>query len=368
MLVFLCDICWSFIHSECIFVDDMSGILDSKTRVLDSIITLEGRKQLSQGGINIRYVSFTDSATYYAADVVSGSADPTLRLYLESCHLPQDQITFQADELGKLLPFDSGGNQTLRNGQVLSYAFRQVPQELFTGSQLQGTTLYGDELSDAASGILTGSIDNFVKHMTIGSRDPIFDDEDFAINHDEVEFVITDDRPLSQASGHIANINHFEDVFSDPRFSNLPNFKFLPPINRIDHSEIDKKDHRNVSSYAIGQYTPWGRSHIHPVNQYHVLREHMHFGNMGYMKEINFDPTSRTNNLFIQAFEITHDTLYKLDVIDFGTWHAPPVQNKSLASTNEPGPVSQIFFIGKLVTNPNTHTHTFIHLFTMFFG
>jgi hypothetical protein len=97
----------------------MSGILDSKTRVLDTIVTLEGRRQLATGGINIRYVSFTDAATYYAADIVSGSADATLRLYLESCNLPQDQVTFQADSDGRLLPYASNDSATLRYGQLI---------------------------------------------------------------------------------------------------------------------------------------------------------------------------------------------------------------------------------------------------------
>jgi len=346
----------------------MSGILDAKTRVLDSIITLEGRKQLSQGGIYIRYVSFTDAATYYAADVVSGSADATLRLYLESCHLPQDQVTFQADDLGKLLPFDATGDKLVRGGQVIDYSFRPVTQLLFTGSQLQGTTLRGDMLSQVGTGILTGSIDNFVKQMAIGSRDPIFDDEDFALSHNEIEFTIHEDRPLPAAASHLGNINHLEDIFSDPRFSHLPNFKFLPPINRTNHSGLNKTDHRNVSNRATGHYVPWGRSHVFAVNQEHVLREHTHFAKMGYMKEVNFEPTSRANNLFIQAFEITHDTMFKLDVIDFGTWHSPPVRNEALATPDDAGPVCQIFFIGKLVTKPGTHTHAFVHLFTMFFG
>ena len=41
----------------------MSGILDNKSRVLDTVITTEGRRQLAEGGVDIQYVTFTDGAT-----------------------------------------------------------------------------------------------------------------------------------------------------------------------------------------------------------------------------------------------------------------------------------------------------------------
>ena len=74
----------------------MSGILDSKTRVLDSLITLEGRKQLMNGGMNIKYVSFTDGSVVYKEDLFnSGSSDDaTQRIQFEASNLPQDQISF----------------------------------------------------------------------------------------------------------------------------------------------------------------------------------------------------------------------------------------------------------------------------------
>ena len=87
----------------------MSGILDSKSRVLDTIVTSLGRQQIADGKLNIRYVSFTDALTFYKADLVSGTQDATRRIYLESCNLPQDQITFEADDCGKIMPF---GNAT----------------------------------------------------------------------------------------------------------------------------------------------------------------------------------------------------------------------------------------------------------------
>jgi hypothetical protein len=334
----------------------MSGILDSKTRVLDTIVTLEGRQQLAAGGINIHYVTYSDGATYYAADVVSGSADATVRLYLETCNLPQDQVTFKSDAQGHVSPFNSASDKVMSNGRVIDYSFPATSVLFVTGSQLSG-----EEFLSYADGILTGSIDNFVKQRLIATRDPIFDDDGFSLGNNEIQFNINDDKPLPASVPFTENIDHLEDIFADTRCSRSPNFKYLPPINRLDHTNLDKTNHGVVSEYALGIYPPWGRSPVTPINQDSVWRSSMNdYGNIGYVKTVNFEPTSRNNQLFMQAFEVTTDMMFKLDVIDFGTWYSSTI--------SDVGPMCQVFFVGKLLTKPRTGTSTFVHLFTLFFG
>jgi hypothetical protein len=72
------------------------GILDSKSRILDTILTLEGRRQIADGKLKVEWVSLSDSFTFYESDLVSGSTDATQRLFFEASHSPQDQITFEA--------------------------------------------------------------------------------------------------------------------------------------------------------------------------------------------------------------------------------------------------------------------------------
>ena len=38
----------------------MAGLLDPKSRILDSIITEEGRRQIINGGMKIRFATFSD--------------------------------------------------------------------------------------------------------------------------------------------------------------------------------------------------------------------------------------------------------------------------------------------------------------------
>ena len=62
----------------------MAGILNAKHRVIDAIITQEGRRQVAAGDLQIKYVTFTDRHTFYessgsnnvAADAGDAGEDP----------------------------------------------------------------------------------------------------------------------------------------------------------------------------------------------------------------------------------------------------------------------------------------------------
>lgn len=78
------------------------GILDNKTRVIDLVITQEGRKQMSEGAFVVEYASLTDADVFYESDSNEGHTDPTVRIVFEACNLPQDQITFTANDQGMI--------------------------------------------------------------------------------------------------------------------------------------------------------------------------------------------------------------------------------------------------------------------------
>jgi len=334
----------------------MSGLLDSKARILDSIITFEGRKQISTGQLKIEYVSFSDGATFYKADIASGSSDATRRLFLEACNLPQDEITFEADDSGRLQSFKNDSALQLQAGQLISFSFTPQTKAVITGSSEGFTTLRGPQFASQIEGILTSSIDNFQKLQLIGTRDKIFDDEGFAIGNPNIEFVIHNDRPIANPNQWVANVNHLESLFSDPRLSRLPNFYYMPPVNKVNDKSIDKSDSRNLSIQQLGNFPPWGKTHVEPLTYDQIKGELDLYEKQGYMKTVSFEPTSRKNSIIAQFFETSYDTVRKLDVIDFGM-----IQNSDSRQ-----PVSQLFFVGKVIVDDND-THTFIHLFTMLF-
>jgi hypothetical protein len=109
----------------------MSGILDKKSRVIDAILTVEGRRQMAEGTFDVSYVTFTDASVAYIPDPDQGHVDPTDKIYFEACNLPQDQITFEANDEGKLVPFR-------RQDIHLETPGKNVPSSYAQGSLVNG--------------------------------------------------------------------------------------------------------------------------------------------------------------------------------------------------------------------------------------
>jgi hypothetical protein len=338
----------------------MSGILDSKSRVIDAMVTLEGRRQIADGKLKIEYVSFTDSCTFYERDIVSGSTDASQRISLEACSLPQDKIVFEADDSGRLKPMRNNdhGEKFLRAGQLVEHAFVRTTLPRISGSYDVYSVKRGNAFSAELDNILSSSVDNLQKLYVIGTVDPLFDDEGFSVSPKNVEFVVTNERPIADKRKQTQNINHMESLFNDPRMSNVKNFKYLPPINKT-HGVRNKAKLSLTRSRRMGHYPPWGGVTWwhNPRSAYQVLRRELkQFERIGYCKTIIIDPTSRDNNVMCQMFEAKHDTLSKLDVIDYGTF----------STGDHNAPVARVFFAGRVVTDDNG-THTFVHLFTLVF-
>lgn len=334
----------------------MSGILDSKSRVLDAIITQEGRRQISSGDLRIEYVSFTDTGTYYAADLASGSADATSRIFLEACNLPQDSITLESDDAGRLKAFANGEGIQVKDGQIIEYSFSAPTSSFITGALDHTRVLTGDEFASTSQTLLASSLQNFTRMQLISTHDRLFEDDGFGLGHSTTEFTIHNKRPIADPTKFAAHIDHLDSLFNDVRLSHVRNFKYLPPINKLDDDSVNKSDHRHTSPHHLGHYRPWGRTNMQPLSYKQIRHELDHFDHMGYCKVVNIDPTSHDNRLLIQFFERHYSQLTKLDVIDYGL----------LKTGHRSRPVAHIFFVGKLM-NDSRGNDKFIHLFTLLF-
>ena len=331
----------------------MSGILDNKSRVIDAIITYEGKRQLSEGTFSINYATFTDSHVVYEPDSVEGHVDPTKKLYLEAFNVPQDQIVFEADDSGKLSPFSEVFSE---NKKLLSGKLKKIETNYISGT-FKETILSGSEFASQIEGILTSSVDNFKKLQVISTIDRLFDDDDFALSKNEVNFKI--DSNVDSIQMFLPTQSTLVDsLFNDEKLRNLINFKWLPPIRKIGDGElVDKTNMVDLTSrgYGLGNYPPWGQ--IDPLTFSDINLELKSYEKDS--KTIYFDPTSRDNDIIAQFFEITDNEARKLDVIDYGRVYNNS-QNVKVASHH-------VFFVGKLISDDNG-SDSFIHLFTLIFG
>ncbi len=327
----------------------MSGILDSKTRIFDTIVTPEGRRHISEGGLKIAYASFTDNASFYSADAVSGTADATVRIYFEASGLPQDNITFKSNDAGRLQPFSSAITASMKNGQLITYSFSASTSSFIEGSVRNVTNLSGTAFSDTIDEIIASSADNFSKNRIIGTHDDIFDDG-FAVCPRDITFVVNENKPF-KFSKRLTNINSIESLFVDPRFSNLKNFQYLPPISKINDDNIDKSKIENVADRFLGDYPP---ATLRRALSGDILdAEFKKIEAAGFMKTLLIDPTSKMNNIMAQVFEINDSSASKLDVINFGK-----------IKINET--FKYVFFLGKVIIDDGD-VQKFVHIFTLVF-
>jgi hypothetical protein len=98
----------------------MAGILDNKKRIMDTIVTQEGRRQLASGNFKIKYASFTDGNVFYEEDLLAGTTDATLRIPFEAVNKWQDNIVFETDDSGNLLNFQGDGIELNADGSIVS--------------------------------------------------------------------------------------------------------------------------------------------------------------------------------------------------------------------------------------------------------
>lgn len=305
----------------------MAGILGSKERVLDTVLTKEGLKQAGTGRLKAEYVSFTDSQATYAVDtLVSGGLDATYRLMLEAGNSIQDMITLEADDAGFIHASLVSGSSgfTVARGQVLS------------GSSV----LSGSQFASLAGTLLSSSIDNFRNLYILKSPDPTDSSErHFEIGPDELKFIISNNRPIPESDIQEAMVDNLESFFYDRRLSHIPNFQFMPPVNSDDGSLLGV--YHNLNQEPILTYED-------------VAEEVRQYEESGFAETVRFYETSNQSNIFGQFFELSNDSvLKKLDVIDFGEFQ-----------TDEG--MKQVFFVGK-VFRDSLGAHTFINMFTLVF-
>lgn len=343
----------------------MSGILSQKTRILDSIITLEGRRQISNGKLRAEYYSFSDAGAFYQLQdkYASGSSlhgdGIGVPFQLEASNLPQDRVTFEADDSGKLFV------REMKN--VNGTNIKVIGGSLFSGSLYSGfqPVTGSSQFASLTTGLLSSSIDSFKNLTIIGSPD-LFNStrDEFIVDPKQVTFSITDNAPiLSHEAGgtQVANIDYVESLFADKKLSHVPNFQYLPPVNKPKLGSNEAK--------LLGVYPRIGQK---PVYDYDDLANELNqLETAGFCRNIAFTETSQRNRVFGQFFEVSSGgSLTKLDVIDFGAFltgeQVSEAEFDEMQRSGRTSLTKHVFFVGKLFID-STGSHTFVNIFTLVF-
>lgn len=304
------------------------GFLDNKQRVLDTILTPEGRRQLAQGRLRIHYATFTDCDAFYEPDNVSGSVDASSRPHLEAFGRPHDTVTFESDDVGRLMQFKGAAND-VSFGHVLRAS----------GSNYL-TTVPTDERRREQLSLISASVDSFV-NLHVLSSDTRFGDDLFRLSADSVSFDLHDGMLGTTKGLDVISIDVAASLLQDRRLSHAPNFMYLPPVN--------KQEQGSSQQTILGTYARLDQGEILDFET--LLRELEHT----QRRTVTFPETSREGNMFGQFFDLRSDVVSKLDVIDFGEFVA------------NDGTSKHVFFAGKLFTD-SLGTSTYVNLFTLVFS
>lgn len=350
------------------------GILSDKQRVMDTILTDEGRRQVATGKFKPAFYSFSDAgAVYSPVDMfVSGttpSSSISTIISFEAVSLPQDQVAYEADDAGALMVhgnnnyFQVPGGDTVRViGGKLVKGFENGAIEVVSSSA---------EFSTLANSVLSGTTDNFKRLLILKSPDLLFPSRDefrLALSGN-IEFSVSDNTLLP---GNLTDgiLESSDNLFSDRRVGHIDNFSFLPPVNKgklsspIGDYNSAINGNRQIQTFEDlraefqNVVVQSGSVQLRSLVQNHTVR---------------FSETTLTNRVMSQMFEVSAGKLTKLDVVDFGVFVVRKT-DPALFPDAVPQPLNvdlvsattkvHVFFVGKVFLD-STNNHKFINMFTL---
>lgn len=322
----------------------MAGILDKKSRVMDFVLTDEGRRQMRDGGVKVSFASFTDSGAFYEEETEGVASNANSRIYFEASSKYQDRIVVESSR-GSMLDFSitsASGSYDLKGYQV---SF--MTESLGAGLKV---SLSGSESLEASDDILRGITQNFTDNQFISTEDVFSYRQGFDLSVDRITFNANSSAPIDtwnyiaqDDSFRPPTLASFDATVFDRRFAHFPNYKFLPPINKVGTGPL--------SGRAMGEYAKLNQPEI---LSYERLKQELR-GKQSY--EIKLDPTSRDNNILIQPFEFGADPsglVKKLTIIDYGVF---PNDRGTSAGVH-------VFFLGKMLKSKDGSMKYF-NIFTL---
>lgn len=297
----------------------MSGILDKKSRIMDVVLTNEGRNALAKGNFSIKYYGFTDIGSLYQKSQATGSLERGDVFQLESHSSPHDLITLAADENGFITSQNKISGSAVSSGKIYNISSEEY--------------LSGSAYSAVVDTLLDSTEDSFKSNRFILSNDDLFETSDFNLAPSSIVF--------DNYKEQVVKVDLLETLFEDQLLSDSVNFLYLPPINLPTDSTLDVRDESVIKQNLLADYPRLNNPRSYTRTDLDLeLKE---ASAAGRLKKVNFNPNTRFGNINFQIFEKSNETLTKLDVIQ---WEKD----------------KDVFFVGKTLEN-SFGSSTFVNLF-----
>ena len=213
----------------------MAGILDSKKRVMDTIIGLEARRQAASGRMRFNFVTFTDRHAFYDnASPPTGSDvadDATKRIYFEASQRYQDQITIETDNQGLI----SMMSPFLVEEEVTAFSGAVEKMKLDEKGALVLDTDFASSVQvlSHSQQLVAGIGKNFSHQMMIASHDYFSHTKGFKLSTGSIDFIVNTSPGAVTDYKSTIPVEGLTSLWNDWRFSHIPNFKYMAPINKL---------------------------------------------------------------------------------------------------------------------------------------
>lgn len=350
----------------------MAGILDSKTRFIDMIVTQEGKRQIANGMLRAEYASISDAETFYDASEVDEVSN---RIFFQAMDSHNNVIVLEKDDSGKMIEFNFSPTGSIVGNSIFA-------KDTTVTSSLKLTAVTGSAFASTSLSVMKSFASHFDALKTLSN----FENEgnDFELSTERITFAISNSVPFPLGPhSETINVNDAEPFFLDSKLTHLPNFDFLPPINTDGTNYGTYEDVRSLKRETLDSIKKdLGREGFRDTNDESGLRikrssssfrtdkigdfdvinrtslKSPYKDSFKQYKTVYFDKTSDQNNLVMQIFEDGPDSkLIKLDLIDAGSF---------LDEKSEFYPEKRIFYAGKIFMD-DFNTPTFINIFTIIF-
>ena len=299
----------------------MAGILNSKQRIMDVIITNNGRRQIADNAFNIRFASFSDHGVFYSDDG-TGVGDAAEDRIMFEAHVSNTDIIIPEINDKNGISIDTSAGSKITNSKF----FTSGSTQLNTSTIKTGSI----NIFSSSAEIIKTAIDNFDRLQIIGTDNGFAEEKYFKITKSKAEF----DEPNQK----VRSLTLLPPTFADKSLANQINFRYMPPVCEVDN---------NITS--LGMYPKLQKE---PIRNFDYLLENLYDGSQ--YDSFDIDSTNSTD-LLCQVFENTENEILKLAIVDYGSYY-----------DNDGNFKGHIYHLGKTYRDKN-NVLKFVKLFCILF-
>ena len=201
------------------------GFLNKKERIVDTLLTQLGRKNLAKGSLGIKYLAFTDRGSMYLSSKNKKRNEDFIEICFESENSSNDFMFFTSDDTGRNIKYNTLDYTVTPNGTVYnaienySDTDQRFRATIITGSNVLNGFSQSDSFTESGfasiAGLITSSsfkkLENkkYISHK----QDPDF--LKFSIDKNKINFGISDNIPIKKDDVKSIELNAAEPLFFD---------------------------------------------------------------------------------------------------------------------------------------------------------